>query len=82
VGNFAAKPAFEAALRLEEIARREDFEHIPSALETLEHEIHRLQSALKQWVNNPDQTDVAGQSLAPPPTTAAASNARVDSSYS
>jgi len=81
VGNFAAKPAFEAALRLEEIARRGDYERIPPALEGLEHEIQRLQRALKEWVNNPDQTGVAGQSLAPPPTSADASDAGLDSSY-
>jgi CheY-like chemotaxis protein len=73
VGNFAAKPAYEAALRLEEIARCGDFEHVPSALEALEHEIQRLQYALREWTNNPDQDGVAGQPLASPP--AAGSNA-------
>ena len=67
VGNFAAKPAFDAALLLEEIARSGDWKRVPSALEALEHEMQRLQCALTKWTNNADQNDVAGPPLASPP---------------
>jgi len=79
VGNFAAKPAFEAALQLEKIARQGNFEQVPPAMDALEHEIQRLQCALKEWANNPDPNGVAGPPLAPPPPDAAASNAGLDS---
>lgn len=42
LGNFAATGAFEAALRLERIARAQGLEEAPIALERLEHEIARL----------------------------------------
>ena len=67
VGNFAAKPAFDAASQLEDIARSGDWERVPATLETLEHEIQRLEYALREWTNNPDQNGVAGQLLASPP---------------
>jgi signal transduction histidine kinase/CheY-like chemotaxis protein len=67
VGNFAAKPAFEAAFRLEEIARQGDLQHAPQAVSALESEIQRLKDALEKWVNKPLGIEEAGLPLAPPP---------------
>lgn len=46
VGNLRAGPALEAAKELEEVAETGDFTEAGTTLETLEHEIDRLQSAL------------------------------------
>ncbi|MGD1103135.1 MAG: response regulator [Terriglobia bacterium] len=67
VGNFAAKPAFEAAFRLEKIARQGDFKQVPQAVEALEYEIRRLQGALEEWAHKLSGNDGAGSPLAPPP---------------
>ena len=53
VGNFAAKPAFEAAFHLERIARQGDLKQAPQAVDALEYEIRRLQSALEEWAHKP-----------------------------
>ena len=68
VGNFAAKPAFAAAFHLEEIARHGDFKQAPQALDTLDHEIERLRTALEKWVHMQPGNEEAGLPLAPPPT--------------
>ena len=80
VGNFAANHAFKAALELERIARRGDFDHVQPAAEVLEREMQRLECALKEWANNPGQNGLAGPPLASSPPTTAASNAGLDSS--
>jgi len=67
VGNFAAKPAFEAAVRLENIGCEGDLTQAPGALKALEHEIQRLREALEAWVTNPLGNDPAPLSLPPPP---------------
>ncbi len=86
LGNFAAKPAVEAALQLERIARREDFEHIQPAIEALDHEIERLQSALKDWTKKHDQNDLTDSPFVPhlgvPPPLAAPDNAAINPGYS
>ncbi|MGO8813727.1 MAG: response regulator [Terriglobia bacterium] len=64
VGNFAAKPAFEAAFRLERTARQGDLVQLPQAIETVECEIGRLRSALEEWADKLPGSDVPG---APPP---------------
>jgi HPt (histidine-containing phosphotransfer) domain-containing protein len=66
VGNFAAKPAFEAAFRLEKIARQGDSKQVPQAVDALEYEIRRLQGALEEWAHKPSGNDEAGLPLAPP----------------
>jgi signal transduction histidine kinase/CheY-like chemotaxis protein len=71
VGNFAAKPAFEAAFHLEKIARQGDLQLAPQAVDALEYEIRRLQSALEEWAHKPDGNDEAGSPLAAPPPSAA-----------
>jgi signal transduction histidine kinase/CheY-like chemotaxis protein/ligand-binding sensor domain-containing protein len=53
VGNFAAKPAFEAAFQLEKIARQGDLDKVPEALSALESQIARLQLALEKWEDTP-----------------------------
>ena len=73
VGNFAAKPAFEAAFCLEKIGRQADLTEAPQALNALEHEIQRLQTALESWAHNPSGNDATGAPLAPPPPPAASS---------
>jgi CheY-like chemotaxis protein len=72
LGNFAAKPALRAALQLEGIARRGDREHIQPAMEALDHEIERLQSALKVWTKKHDQNDLTDSPFVPhlPPPSA------------
>jgi signal transduction histidine kinase/CheY-like chemotaxis protein/HPt (histidine-containing phosphotransfer) domain-containing protein len=49
VGNFAARPAFDAAFHLETVARQGEHAQFPEAVGTLESEIHRLQVALEEW---------------------------------
>jgi signal transduction histidine kinase/DNA-binding response OmpR family regulator len=71
VGNFAAKPAFEAAFHLEKIARQGDFKQAPQALGALEHEIQRLQDALEKWAHMPPGNEGADLSFAAPPPPAA-----------
>jgi two-component system sensor histidine kinase/response regulator len=51
VGNFAARPAFEAAFQLEKIARQRALDKVPETLSALESEIARLQLALEKWEN-------------------------------
>ena len=70
VGNFAAKPAFEAAFHLERIARQGDSDQIPPAVDTLEYEIQRLQSALEGWAHKQPGSDEVDSPLAPPPPSA------------
>jgi two-component system sensor histidine kinase/response regulator len=55
VGNFAAKPAFEAAFHLEKISRQGDLDKVPEALGTLESEIERLQLTLEKWAHTPPE---------------------------
>ncbi len=74
VGNFAAKPAFEAAFRLEKIARQGDSKQVPQAMDALEYEIRRLQGALEEWAHKPSGNDDAGLPLAPPPPPAASNS--------
>jgi signal transduction histidine kinase/CheY-like chemotaxis protein len=74
VGNFAAKPAFEAAFRLEKIARQKDAHQVPQAVDDLEYEIRRLQSALQEWAHKPSETDGTDLPPAPPPPSAAANS--------
>jgi PAS domain S-box-containing protein len=50
VGNFAAQPAVEAALRLEEMGRRGDLTEVDSAYQALLQEIEPLKSALNGLV--------------------------------
>jgi two-component system sensor histidine kinase/response regulator len=64
VGNFAAKPAFEAAFQLERAAHQGDLAQLPQAIETLECEIGRLRGALEEWRDKLPGSEVAG---APPP---------------
>jgi HPt (histidine-containing phosphotransfer) domain-containing protein len=73
VANFAAKPAFEAAFRLEKLASQGDFEEAPQALGVLDHEIHRLQETLEKWTHKSLPCPEEGSSLIPPPPHAAAS---------
>ena len=80
VGNFAAKPAFEAAFRLEKIGRQGDITQAPQAIGALEHEIQRLQGALEAWVNDPSLNDGGDSSVTPPPPPAA-SNPGLVSGY-
>jgi two-component system sensor histidine kinase/response regulator len=70
VGNFAAKPAFQAAFQLEKMGREGNFEKLPQALDVLELEMQRVADALKEWANKP-QNEVGDSPLAPPPTAAA-----------
>jgi PAS domain S-box-containing protein len=46
VGNFAAQPAFEAALKLEVLGRNNSLSEAELAYAQLEKEIHRLESAI------------------------------------
>jgi signal transduction histidine kinase/CheY-like chemotaxis protein len=66
VGNFAAKPAFEAAFHLEKVARKGDAKQLPPAVESLESEIRRLQKALEEWVREPPEIDGADLPSASP----------------
>ena len=70
VGNFAAKPSFEAAFRLEKIAREGDAKQFPAAVDALEYEIRRLQGTLEEWAYQPSGNDKAGLPLAPLPSQA------------
>ena len=74
VGNFAAKPAFQAALRLEMIARQGNLQEVPQALSALEYEVHRLRDVLEKWVNNPPVNEGPGLPLAPPPSPGASNS--------
>jgi CheY-like chemotaxis protein len=77
VGNFAAKPAFEAAVRLENIGCEGDFTKAPGALKALEHEIRRLRDALEAWVTNPSGNDPVTLSLPQPPPLATSNSGPV-----
>ncbi len=48
VSNFAARPAFEAARRLEEVARHDNLARMTEASTNLETEVQRLCTALHQ----------------------------------
>ncbi len=73
VGNFAAKPAFEAAFHLETIARQGDAQQFPQAVEALENEIRRLRGALEEWTPQPSEREGADLPFpAPPPPPAPA----------
>ena len=50
VGNFAAEDAFQAALRLEKIARKGEMAFAQEALEGLEKEIHSVLSELSEFL--------------------------------
>ncbi len=67
VGNFAAKPALEAASNLELVARQGDFSQVPPAMNVLEHEIRRLQAALEEWARRPSPTEGSALPLTSPP---------------
>jgi CheY-like chemotaxis protein len=73
VGNFAARPACAAALRLEQIARQGDLEPVREAMGALDFETHRLQLALEEWSG---QTEATGRAATPfpPPEAPGASN--------
>jgi CheY-like chemotaxis protein/HPt (histidine-containing phosphotransfer) domain-containing protein len=60
VGSFSAKPAYEAAFRLEKIARHGDIQQVPEARRILDSEIERLKHALERWLS--------GQAGTSPPT--------------
>jgi len=49
VGNFGAKPAFEAALRLEKIGKSGDLSEALKAFEALKGELERLEGELKKY---------------------------------
>jgi len=66
VGNFAARPAFQAALRLEQIARQGDLERVRGAMGALDFEIHRLQLALEEWSGPAEATGRAATPSPPP----------------
>jgi len=68
LGNFAAKPAFEAAFHLEKIARQGDSEQILQAVEVLKHEIQRLRDALEECIHKQTANDGADAHLVPPPS--------------
>lgn len=59
VSNFAAKPAFEAARRLEEVARHDNLARMTEASTTLETEVQRLCMALDQ-ISRPGMQGWAG----------------------
>ena len=61
LGNLGAKPAFEAAFQLEQIARQGDVVKIPAVMITLEREVRRLEVALAELANQQDQRDDAGR---------------------
>ncbi len=48
VSNFGAKPAFEAALRLERIGKSGDLSEVESAFTALKTELERLEQELKK----------------------------------
>jgi len=73
VGNFAARPACEAALRLEQVARQGDRERVRETMGALDFEIHRLQLALQEWLGQAEPTDAASGPF-PPPEAPDASN--------
>lgn len=50
VGNFAAKPAFEAALCVENIGREGDLSGCGPSVEVLEKEVGRLRAALHEFL--------------------------------
>jgi two-component system sensor histidine kinase/response regulator len=50
VGNFAAKPAFEAALHVENIGREGDLSGCRPSVEVLEKEVGRLRAALHEFL--------------------------------
>lgn len=50
VGNFSAQPAFEAALHVEKMGRDSDLSDCGQAIQTLEQEVSRLQTALREFL--------------------------------
>jgi two-component system, sensor histidine kinase and response regulator len=68
LGNFAAKPAFEAAFRLEKIGRDGDFMQAPEAASVLDYEVRRLRGALEGWARQtPGNEGVEKCPIPPPP---------------
>jgi CheY-like chemotaxis protein len=67
LGNFAAKPALEAALRLEKIGRDGDLDQATQALGVLEHEVQRLRAALETCARPARENDGADVPMVPPP---------------
>jgi HPt (histidine-containing phosphotransfer) domain-containing protein len=74
VGNFAARPASQAASELEKIANQGEFGQIAPVVDVLDHEIERLQAALEEWANKPPLNETEAP-LAPPPPPAASADA-------
>jgi HPt (histidine-containing phosphotransfer) domain-containing protein len=74
VGNFAAKPAFEAAFRLEKVALHGDLKLALQAVDVLEYEIRRLRGALEEWAHKPPGIDGAGSPLAAPSSSESSSS--------
>ncbi len=52
VGNFAAEPAFEAALAVETAGKAGDLAASSAAIETLESQVKRLQVALHEFLRS------------------------------
>jgi signal transduction histidine kinase/DNA-binding response OmpR family regulator len=67
VGNFAAKPAFDAAFRLEKIAQSGDSKELANAMDVLQYELQRLQAALEKWAAHGADTSGVDLSIPPPP---------------
>ena len=67
LGNFAAPPAGEAALRLEKIGRDGDLSQASQALGVLDHEVQRLRAALETWARQARDDDRADVPMVPPP---------------
>jgi HPt (histidine-containing phosphotransfer) domain-containing protein len=74
VGNFAAKPAFEAAFRLEKIACQGNSQQISQAADALEYEIQRLRDALQGWAHKPSGNGGTDSPLPPSPASAASNS--------
>ena len=67
LGNFAAPPAWAAALRLEKIGRDGDLSQAPLALGVLDHEVQRLRAALETWARQARDNDGADVPMVPQP---------------
>ena len=48
VGNFCAQPAFDAALRMEQLGAGGDLAQAAEAMDALSHEVERLQASLQE----------------------------------
>jgi signal transduction histidine kinase/CheY-like chemotaxis protein len=67
VGNFAARPAFDAAFNLEKLAHQGNLGQVAPAVAALDHEIERLKGALEEWANKRDQGGPECSLIPPPP---------------